>query len=100
MGSKVTKHVRKPQIHEWEEGGRNERIMKLASLRAVGGRETLIRVPALRLLQLVWLQHTAFRWPELRTERHWYCFHQELLGLELWGTYRKVLPLQCSRADL
>lgn len=34
MGSRATKHVRKPQIHEWEEGGRNERIMKLASLKA------------------------------------------------------------------
>jgi len=34
VGSRATKHVRKPQIHEWEEGGRNERIMNLASLGA------------------------------------------------------------------
>lgn len=34
VGSRATKHVGKPQIHEWEVGGRNERIMKLASLKA------------------------------------------------------------------
>lgn len=34
MASRATKHVRKPQIREWEEGGRNERIMKPASLGA------------------------------------------------------------------
>lgn len=44
VGSRVTKHLRKPQIHEWEEGGRNEGIMKLASLGANRGREMHILV--------------------------------------------------------